>query len=409
MRSTLTWLFRRIAPFADDRGNVAMLFALMLPVVVGGAAFGVETTYWYYKRLALQSAADAAAYSAAFERRSGANNAQVESVAAMGANDNGFDSVKGTIAVSYQNPANGGAVVVQLSEPAQRFFTAYFTSAPLTLEARAVATYNTAATACLLALHPSASKAANFSGTSDLQLTDCSVMSNSSANDALNVQGAAKLKTECVISVGGVVSTSGLTMTECSAAITQAPPVADPFKDLPPMTPTGSCKTAPSGNGNYTLSPGRYCSGIKVKGNITFQPGEYYVEGDVDFQSGAVVQGSGVTFYVTGGGHVTANGQAQVNLSAPTTGTYKGVLFFGDRSTAGGDNKFNGTAGSKMTGALYFASQQVIYNGNFSGDNGCLQVVGKTIEWTGTAGVKADCSAYGMTPIPAYNIVRLTE
>jgi Flp pilus assembly protein TadG len=30
-----------------QRGNVAILFALFLPVIVGGAGFGVETTYWY--------------------------------------------------------------------------------------------------------------------------------------------------------------------------------------------------------------------------------------------------------------------------------------------------------------------------------------------------------------------------
>jgi Flp pilus assembly protein TadG len=29
------------------RGNVAIMFALFLPVIIGGAGFGVETTYWY--------------------------------------------------------------------------------------------------------------------------------------------------------------------------------------------------------------------------------------------------------------------------------------------------------------------------------------------------------------------------
>ncbi|TIU61412.1 MAG: hypothetical protein E5W15_32155, partial [Mesorhizobium sp.] len=43
-------------------GNVATIFALTLPVVVGGAGLGVETSYWYYSSLKLQSTADAAAY-----------------------------------------------------------------------------------------------------------------------------------------------------------------------------------------------------------------------------------------------------------------------------------------------------------------------------------------------------------
>jgi len=304
MRSTLRPWLSRSTWISDRRGNVAMLFALMLPVVVGGAAFGVETTYWYYKRLALQGAADAAAYSGAYERRSGANNAQVESVATLSAVENGFDAVHGSVQVSYQNPANGGAVVVVLSETAERFFTAYFTQTPVALSARAVATYNTAATACLLALHPTQSKAADFSGSSDLKLTDCSVMSNSSATDAVNVQGSGKLRTDCVIAVGGVSATSGLTMTDCAAAITNAPPVADPFKDVPAPTPSGPCKSVPNGNGNYTLDPGHYCGAVTFKNGITLNPGTYVIDGDVTVNANANVSGTGVTLYVTGGGHV---------------------------------------------------------------------------------------------------------
>ncbi|TIY10354.1 MAG: hypothetical protein E5V16_12455, partial [Mesorhizobium sp.] len=43
-------------------GNVAIIFALSLPIVVGGAGLGVETSYWYYSSLKLQAVADAAAY-----------------------------------------------------------------------------------------------------------------------------------------------------------------------------------------------------------------------------------------------------------------------------------------------------------------------------------------------------------
>ncbi|MDP3495968.1 MAG: pilus assembly protein TadG-related protein [Hyphomonadaceae bacterium] len=391
-----------------NRGNVSVLFALMLPFVVAGTAFGVETTYWYYKRLALQAAADAAAFSAAFERRAGGDDDQVNSVATLGATENGFDAVQGTLHVNYLEQANGAAVEVVLADTAQRFFTAYFSRAPIQIQARATATYNTAATACVLALNPSRSRAATFSGSSLLQLTNCSVMSNSSASDAVKLQGSARLNTECVIAVGGVSAASGLTMTECSTPVTNAPPVADPFKDIPAPVASGACKTAPSGNGTYVIDPGYYCSGMNLKGEVEFQPGVYVIDGDVSVSATADLHGAGVLLYVTGNGHVTMNGSAKVNLSAATSGIYEGILFFGDRHTAGGDNKFNGSADSALTGAMYFASQNVIYQGNFSGLNGCLQVIGDTVEWTGNTNIASDCSAYGMTAIPAYNIVRLT-
>ena len=41
---------------SDRRGNVAITFALSMPLVVGGLGFGAETGYWYYQQLRLQQA-----------------------------------------------------------------------------------------------------------------------------------------------------------------------------------------------------------------------------------------------------------------------------------------------------------------------------------------------------------------
>jgi hypothetical protein len=287
-----------------------------------------------------------------------------------------------------------------------RWCSPTFVDGDVDFSARAVATYNSASSACILALHPNIGSAAKFSGSSQLTLNGCSVMANSVAADAVNVQGAAKLAADCVISGGGVTATSGLTMGKCESPITQAPPVADPFKNLPvPPAPSG-CATVPN-NGAINATK-RFCSGMDFKGNVTLAPGVYYVSGDISVNSNAVISGTGVTFYITDGGHVKMAGTPQINLSAPTSGTYSGMLFFGDRNTVGGDNKFLGTANSSLTGTIYFPSQNVIYQGDYSGVDGCTQVVGRTVEWTGNATVAADCSAHGMAPIPVLTLVRLT-
>src|SRR3954470_9966158 len=88
-------------------GNVALVFGLTLPVVVGGAAFGVETSYWYLRDVQLQSEADAAAYAGAVEKRGGSSTATVKSAATSVAVGNGFDSGSGTITVNVP-PASGG-------------------------------------------------------------------------------------------------------------------------------------------------------------------------------------------------------------------------------------------------------------------------------------------------------------
>lgn len=395
--------FRSFA--AEQGGNVAVLFALTLPLVIGGGALGVETTLWYAKRTEMQTAADAAAFAAAIEDRSGSTDEEVAAIATLTAQDNGFGLTTGSIEVLPQEVAGGGQVEVILRDEAPRLFSAFFIKENVEFSTRAVATFSSAASACILALDPTAGSAARFSGSSQLTLDGCSVMANSAAADAVTVQGAAKLKADCVISAGGVTATAGLTLSKCEAPMTRAPPVADPFKALPAPSPTGGCRSVPA---NGSLSPGRYCSGMTLKGEMTLQPGVYYVAGDLTVNATASVTGSGVTIYMTDGGHVKMNGSAHIDLAAPTSGIYSGVLFFGDRRSIGGTNKFLGDAGSQMTGAIYFASQEVDYQGNFSGVNGCLQVVARTVQWTGNTTVAADCTAQGMTAIPLPNLVRLT-
>ena len=54
----------------DNKGNVSIVVALCLPMVIGGAAFGIEVGYWRYDQVRVQQAADVAAYAAAVVKRS---------------------------------------------------------------------------------------------------------------------------------------------------------------------------------------------------------------------------------------------------------------------------------------------------------------------------------------------------
>lgn len=389
-------------------GNVAMVFALTLPVIVGGAGLGVETTSWYFNLLRLQTAADAAAYAGAMEMRAGSSTDRVTQVGTLAATQNGFNTGSGSIQVNV--PPQSGAVTthaveVVLNTTTPRYFTRIFSHTPLALSARAVAVYNTAADACVLALNRTASKAALFSGSSSLALNGCSVMANSVANDAVTVQGAAQLSTNCVISAGGAQTTSGLTETTCAAPITQAPPVADPFANLSPPLPGGGCQSSSGG----ALQPGSYCNGLNLSGTVTLNPGVYVISGgNFKINANANISGSGVTFYLVGNSNVSFNGNATMQLSAPTSGTYSGMLFFGDRSGTG-NNTFNGTASSQLTGAIYFPTEAVNYLGNFSGQQGCTQIVADTVQWSGNTSISVDCTNYGMTAIPAMSLVKLVE
>ncbi|MGX8012051.1 pilus assembly protein TadG-related protein [Mesorhizobium sp. ORM8.1] len=396
-------------------GNVATIFALTLPVVVGGAGLGVETSYWYYSSLKLQATADVAAYAGALEKIQGSDTAAITAAAVSSAASNGL----GAGAIVVNTPPTSGpntakkAVEVILNQNLDRMFTSIFTQTKVPEQARAVALITDASKACMEALNPSASQAALFSGSTSVKLVGCVIMANSIANDAIKVQGSAGLKADCLISAGGIVLNNPVTMV-CKSPITQALPASDPFASLPTPAAGNPCRNVNGGKTTQTLQAGTYCSGMNLNGNVALSSGTYVVQGNLKINAGAVITcaapcSNGVTIFMAGSNTVSMNGNATVTLSAPTSGPYSGVLFYGDRTGTAAQSTFNGTADSLLTGAIYFPRQQVNYLGNFSGVNGCTQVVADTIQWSGNSTINQDCSSLGMKDIPAAQSVAVVE
>ena len=96
-----------------------------------------------------------------------------------------------------------------------------------------------------------------------------------------------------------------------------------------------------------TLNPGTYCGGIAITGaSVSFNPGLYIVTGDMTWQSGSTITGTGRTFYLTTGG-VSSYGSlnilsSNVSLSAPTStgsGGITGSGFFIDRNWSNQGNQ----------------------------------------------------------------------
>jgi hypothetical protein len=111
--------------------------------------------------------------------------------------------------------------------------------------------------------------------------------------------------------------------------------------------------------------------------------------------------------YLANGASLNINGGSTITLSPATSGTYAGMLFFGDRNSPGVVQTFNGTASSQLTGVLYFPTQTATYLGNFSGANGCTQIVADEVDYSGNTAFGVNCAAWGMKPVPAVQTVKL--
>ena len=398
--------------------------AITMPVAIGFAALGVETATWYTERASLQNAADAAALAGALELRRGSSTAAINAAAIQEARRNGH------IATDYADiintpPTSGAytkaqAVEAILARPVKLLFAAYFIEGLHKIQARAVAVVNDAGEACILALDPAASNAVQFTGNTSVLVKNCVIAANSKASDAVTVSGSATVEVDCINTVGGVSADDGLTLTQCKKAITGGAVTPDPLANLAMPTTPGSCTqtnfkvTGNAGNAT-TVSPGRYCGGMSLQsGVITMQSGTYIMDGgDFEIRANATVTGNGVTIVLLNAASndpkVTINGGATITLSAPTSGTYAGVLFFQDRSSSGSPQTFNGNAATNFTGTLYFPATTVRFLGNNTSAGGCVHIIANLIEFRGNAGIGNDCSSSGTPPILLAGSVRLME
>lgn len=392
-------------------GNVAIIAAIGLPVLIGFCGLGGDMGYWFYRQRVVQAAADIAAYNATVALRAGASVSRVTSTAIAAAKKNGWNSASGTITVNtpptsgaYQNAQS---VEVLLKENETRFFTALFSNTKVPEDSRAVATYTYKVNACMLALSKNASGAMTFWGNAAADFTNCNVVSNSLASNAFNLGGSASVATPCVSSAGGAYVNATLSLTDCNKIVTNAAQSDDPYASVPPPPIPSDCTSPPADN---IFSPGKYCGGLSVSGTATFNSGIYVIDGGtLKINANAVASGSDVMFYLTDGATLSFNGSADIHFSAPTSGTYAGLLFYGDRTQPNATNTVNGDSYSELTGAIYFPSQEVRFLGNYGGVNGCLQVVASTIYYTGSATFNADCSGSGMSAIKVPGAVTLVE
>lgn len=417
-----------LSPLRDRKGIAGVYFALAMPILLGFTALGTEVGSWYFDRRALQTAADMAAVTAAFELI--AESDEEYAAALQEAQRHGFEPASGTLTLNHpplQGAAIGDpeAVEVIVTRTRAPMFSALFNDETLTLSARGTARLSGGGSACVLALDPSASQAFSITGSAVINAPGCVLASNSSNNRSMTFTGSINATLHSIQTVGSYRTTGSINLNTTKPPRTGTTPLADPYADLdmPPAGPCNQTSFKKTGTTTTTISPGRYCGGIDVSGSsiVHFQPGTYVVDGGSFSFTGSTridcptcVGTEGVTIVLTGSGSkyasVSIAGSVSVSLQAPTTGAYAGMLFVQDRNApSNGSNSITGSASMRMRGALYFPSQSLAYAGSSASNATCTQIVARTISIVGSAAIGDDCDDTGVETINVGGSVQLIE
>lgn len=180
MTSTLAYRLRSLAKalFRNRRGNVAVITALSMPVLVAFVGMVAEYGHGLMLKSENQRAADLAAYSAALAYSSTASTTAMQSAASSSAVLNGLTTSQVTASLVNSPSGDGNsAVMVTVSTVQPLYLTQMISRTPsLTVQASAYAEIKGGA-ACIMALNPGGT-GVTLSGGTNIQAPGCAVASN---------------------------------------------------------------------------------------------------------------------------------------------------------------------------------------------------------------------------------------
>ena len=253
---------------------------------------------------------------------------------------------------------------------------------------------------CLVALNPTDEKTLHVHSTNAVLDANCGIVVNSTNPGGLYVDSGSCLRGASIGVSGGAYVEDVCTNDDYSSEsivpepVMYVPPEVDPLGYLSEPI-VGSCPPGPVQlqiSSDAVLPAGDYCKGLKVDNGaqVTLLPGVYNIQGETFDISGTdtKVTGDGVMLYFTDWGGLEGKGlkvgsASAIDLSAPTSGDYEGILIFVDRDlpfhTA--DISIESGSSAVLNGVVYAKNQIVRVHSNASTQTagGGLAIVADTI------------------------------
>ena len=324
---------------------------------------------------------------------------------------NGFTSTgKQKVTIQTGSGSYNGVTVtywaaVKVSEQLPQLFSIVTGNTKATLTAKAVVGYIPPTNGgCVYVISPHDAAALSTNGNTGLS-SACGVQVNSDSataidlsggNTTITVSGTTNGTANQVLDVGGF-NCYGQNTTCISPTPTHSVSSGDPMSgiDAPSYSSSSCTETAPGSYGNsahptwfHNLATVNVICGMISPGNndvVKFESGTYVFTNGISVNNGDMIA-SGVTFYFPTGSSVSLAGNGNIQLSAPTSGTYQGVLMFqarGNATTA----QITGNSSMRVNGVLYFPDANLKFGGNGSSvnDSGTTSVVAKDLTLVGNS------------------------
>ncbi len=401
-------LIKRFA--ASKGGNAAMIVALGMPAMIGGAGFAVDTAQWYMWKRELQHAVDQAAIAGAWAMAN--DSADTYDTRANQEFDVNLAKVSDfasepTIALAGFAGGTDNSVVVSATASKPLPFSSFLTGNAATIRATAQASFAAggAFNACLVSLAEDG-VGTEIGGNATVR-AQCGLAALSCDDPAIEIDGSATVETQSIVACGSIENPE-----ENEDEVTEnVTTLEDIYKDLePPDNPTARTYNC-SGSGQNrqaSLLPGTY-QGLVVSCRTTLSSGIYVIDGGVlDLAANYNVTGLGVMFVLKNGARIKFGGSGngnRINLTpmqasdfigtayADRADQYAGMLVFEhrDNNPPNPQHQLNGNSNSVMEGIVYLPSGTMTVLGTADVTAQCLQISAHRIVIGGNAFLETFC------------------
>jgi Flp pilus assembly protein TadG len=458
--------FRRL--LKDRRGSALAIACACMPLVIGAAGLATDTIEWTLWKRQLQRAADSAAFAGVYDRAaaSGATtNTSTAVCADLSVNLHTWMSLIGTspctgtvgsyTTLSYPNNTTyvTNQVTVTLKvQQALPFSSMFMSAAPVITASATAGSVSSGGSPCMLALNGSG-QAIDNGGNATVNAPTCILYSDSAASNSAAAGGTSAITAKAIAGVGGIASSNNWNVQQY---LPYSPSLADPF--APPsstaVTPDPNdmkcaghwvaahgqtpatwvydalTESTDMANATYldadgvTTHTGANCwTSLSVGSNrsltVPSNFGPLYVNGgNVNLQGAftcaacSIVMTNKDTSPTATIGTWSSNAQATNNITAPTSGTYKGIAVYQDRRATGNTDQINGGSGNVISGVVYFPKDTLWLNGTGEAVSLCSMFVANNLKFNGGGDISisspADAPCSGIFPSTSgTTIVRL--
>ncbi len=385
-------------------GQAMVLVAILSGVLVGFVGLVIDVGGVASGHEQAQAAADAAALAGAYEIQQGATEAAATAYAQAQLTQDGLPA--GNLTISYLDSGGNPTLTASSVASVQAVVAFSYSTRFLPIlgvggvgvSATAQASVNSAAPPCGLCVMNGSGQTVTLASSSHVTVSSAGIVVNSTGNPNVSAGAGSGVTATAIRLAANHVTGSGT----YSPAVTTGSAAADPLPSLavPAFPGFGVPAFSTPTTGSSTISPGAY-NGITVNGTyaLTLNPGTYIFAGPL-VVNGGTVTGSGVTVYFTcgtggfnppaacapagqAGGNLTVNG-GTTTLSAPASGTYQGVVMFGDRNNTATNTLSGGSGSFVSTGTIYTELMPWVLGRNGDAYTLNSELIGASVAVTGT-------------------------